>query len=496
MSRLNEKNTVPMRHGTSDAPLVFAGANRTSAASSARFARIALLVIAAAFLLGMLSVAFTQDAYAEVRKADVVSGRTVEERGLSVSECPSIDAEYAVLVDSDGTVYFSRGADEPSQIASITKVMTAMVAIDNAADGTMVVVSEDAALIGESTAGLEEGDILDFPSALKALMVPSGNDAAVALAETIGAQMIAEDPARGSDPVEAFVAAMNAKAAEIGCVDTLYENPHGLDDDEYSGDLHSTASDQAKVAQCAMGYQEIRDIVAGGSTAIEVERDGQKAEVELESTDELLELYEYAIGIKTGTTNLAGPCFMGAASKDGLELYSVVLGSSDEFQRFTDTANMFNWAYDHVVSVPLANTDEHATLRLDGESRDVPVLADVSHADWLDRTVKATLSDPNAAITVFDLEGNISQNLQFDELHGTVHPGDKVGTAVFKQQNQVVAEQDLIACETVEAPNPIDALAIWWARLVGGFDGSAAQAESKVYNVMPIIADNTSLNVA
>lgn len=460
------------------------GTHRAGAASLRALAAAlsSLALVAAAF--------FPSTAEAEVRKGDVIAGATVEERELTVAECPSIDAGFAALMNADGTVLFARNAESPSKIASITKVMTAIVALDQASEGTFVAVSGSAASVGESSANLQEGDAMDLESALKALLVPSGNDAAMAIAETVGAQMIAADPSRGNDPIGAFVAAMNEKAAEIGCTDTLYENPHGLDDGIYEGQLHSTALDQAKVAQCAMTYPLIREIVSGGSTTITVSRGGGKAEVPLETTDELLEMYDFAIGIKTGVTDYAGPSFMGAANHDGRELYSVVLGSADELTRFQDTKNLFVWAYEHSFELPLANTDEWDEMRIAGQGREVPVVAAASHADWVDRTVPATLADPDASIEVFDFEGNVSQSVTFDELHGTIREGDKVGKIVFKQRNQVVAEQDLVACETVEGPNPIDAIAIWWQRLIGGFSGEPTQAESKVYNVMPTIKSN------
>ena len=454
--------------------------------------RVLFAIMLAVCAIGSSALCVSQKAYADVRKADVISGLTVEQRGSSVAECPSIDAEYAVLMAQDGTVFFERNASEPSQIASITKVMTAIVTLDNAREGTMVTVSEAASTIGESSANLMQGDTMDLDAALKALLVPSGNDAALALAETVGAQMIEADPSLGIDPVVVFVGAMNDKAAEIGCTNTVYENPHGLDDGEYAGSLHSTALDQAKVAQCAMGYDQIRSIVGGGSTTIEVLRDGSKTPVELETTDELLDMYDYTIGIKTGVTDLAGPSFMGAASKDGRELYAVVLGSTDEYQRFADTLNLFEWAYDHVHEIALANTDETAEMTLDGTTQDVPVICEAPLADWTDKTVKATLAQPDASVSVFDLEGNVSQLITLDDLYGTVHAGDKVGTIVFKQRNMVIAEQDLVACETVEGPNPIETVQIAWQRFTAGFNGSPTMAESLVYNVMPIINSNVS----
>ena len=458
---------------------------RIATQGKTQLAALAVLAI----VLGLLTFSFGSEAYADVRKADVIVGSSVEERGLTVAQCPSVDAEFATLVDSDGDVLFARNADTETQIASITKVMTAIVAIDKATDGTFVAVSEDAATIGESSAGLQQGDVMDMDAALKALLVPSGNDAALAIAETVGGQILASDPSAGETPVAAFVGAMNDKAAEIGCTNTLYENPHGLDDGDYAGNLHSTAADQAKVAQCAMGYDQIRDIVAGGSTTITVDRGSSKEKVELETTDELLEMYEYTIGVKTGVTDSAGPSFMGAANKDGRELYAIVLGSTDEHQRFVDCMSLFEWGFNHVREVPLASTAQQASATINGATATVPVLAEISHGDWIDKTVKATISDPDAQIQVFDFEGNVSQALEFNDLTGTVNAGDKVGVIRYKQQNEVVAERDLIACETVEAPNGIDAIGIAWQRFIGGISGSPSRADSKIYNVMPIIND-------
>lgn len=429
-------------------------------------------------------------ALADVRKADVVMDSTVETRGLTVAECPSIESEYAALMDKEGTVYFSRNGDQAQQIASITKVMTAIVALEHAQRDQDITVSADAATIGESSANLQEGDVMDFDAAMKALLVPSGNDAAVALAESVGQHLIDQGLSQQTDPVRAFVEKMNDKAHQLGCQNTVYENPHGLDDGSYVGNLHSTALDQVKVAQCAMGYDEIRSIVSHGSTSIEVEREGEKATVELETTDELLEMYDYAIGVKTGMTDAAGPSFMGAAEKEGRELYVVVLDSEDEHQRFVDARTLFEWYYDHVKVLSLAQSDQQVAMEDEGGVHDVPLIAEVSHGDWMDRTVKATLADPDAQITVFDLEGNVSQSVVFDELRGTVNAGDKVGTVTYRQHNLVVAEQDLVAAERVEGPNPLEALAIMGQRFIGGFSGQPSQADSRVYNVMPVIDDN------
>ncbi len=430
--------------------------------------------------------------YADVRKADVIYGQTVDSRGLSVAQCPSIDAEYAIVMDSEGTVYFERNATSSTQIASITKVMTAVVALDAVRDGvvssdTSVTVSAAAAAVGESSAGLQAGDVMSLETALKALLVPSGNDAAVAIAETVGAALSGSSDADAAEA--AFVDKMNATASDLGCVDTVYENPHGLDFDEYEGSLHSTAADVAKVVQHAMTNEEFRSIVSGGSTAIVVDRaDGSKATIDLESTDEFLDIYEYAIGVKTGFTELAGESFAGAANNGERELYAIVLHSSSESQRFADAEALCTWVYQHVISYQLANSSRTAIM----DGAEVPVVAEVAHADWIDKTVEATVSDPDAAATIFDLNGNVSQSLEFDEVKGDVKAGDKVGTISFKQRNTTIATLDMVACEDVSAPSFFEGIGIWWDRLFRGLSGQQQMAQSITVNETPLVNDKTA----
>lgn len=432
-------------------------------------------------------------AQADVRRADVVYGQTVDSRGLSVAQCPNVDAEYVCVMDANGTVYFERNADMPTQIASITKIMTAAVALDAVDAGivtldTAVAVSADAAAVGESSAGLAQGDSMDLETALYALLVPSGNDAAVAIAETVGAALLSAGASAGEDGYAAFVAQMNATAAAAGCTDTVYENPHGLDFDEYAGDLHSTARDQAKVVQYAMRNDTFRTIVGGGSTTITVDRGGVATDIFLQTTDGFFDLADYAIGVKTGFTDLAGASFAGAASQDGVELYAIVLDSTSEGQRFYDAQELCDWVYEYLVPYRLINSTQTASM--DGE--EVPVVAEVAHSDWIDETVKATVADPDAAVDVFSLNGNVSQSLTYDELSGNVHAGDKVGTITFKQRNEVIAEMDLIACEDVAAPGFIEGIGVWWDRLFRGFSGQPSTATSYAVNETPLVVDKTA----
>lgn len=433
-------------------------------------------------------------AYADVRKADVIYGVSVDSRGLSVAQCPSIDAEYALVMDSEGTVYFERNAADSTQIASITKIMTALVALESAPLDTVVTTSARAATVGESSASLAEGDTMTLEIALNALLLSSGNDAAIAIAESVGRVIAGDAALSDEDAYDVFVERMNTRAAELGCTDTVFENPHGLDDGIWQGSHHSCAADVGIMAQAVMKNDTFRSIVATPSTTIDVTRaDGSLASLYLESTDEMLKNgFDGACGIKTGFTALAGWSFAGAANREGVEMYAIVIHSTSEAQRFTDAQTLLDWVYEHTGDYRLVNTSQTTASDVNGSSADVPVVAEVAHTEWIDRTVKATVADPDQVIDIFDLNGNISQSVEYDELMGNVHAGDKIGTLTFKQRNSVMATVDLIAAEDVNAPDLFEGIGVWWDRLFRGFSGQSTVAESVLYNETPLVVDKTS----
>ncbi len=175
-----------------------------------------------------------------------------------------------------------------------------------------ITVSDKAGTTIGSSAQLRPGDTMSLKTALQGLLVPSGNDAAVAIAETVGARLVTDAQ---PDPEGAFVDAMNAKAAEIGCTDTLFTNPHGLDSDGYESDAHSTAHDVAKMTAYAMQNDTFRSIVGGGDVTVTVtQKDGTQRAITLISTDELLGVYDGMVGVKTGTGDVALNCFAGACA--------------------------------------------------------------------------------------------------------------------------------------------------------------------------------------
>ncbi len=460
---------------------------RVSSGNSQR----ALSALVLCFFLAISFLCWSPDsAFAEVRKTDRIMGETVEGRGLSVAQCPSIDAQYAYVMDEDGTVYFERDAQTQTQIASITKIMTAIVALENAELDTPITVSEEAAQVGESSAELKAGDTLTLENALYALLIPSGNDAAIAIGDAVGALI---DPS-SNNPQQTFVDAMNAKAKELGMKNTLFANTHGLDFDTYAAEMYSSAEDVAIMAQYAMENETFQKISASGDTTINVTHaDGTAEAVEIESTDKLIGVYEGACGIKTGFTALAGECFAGASNRDGFYLFAIVLNSSSEDQRFTDATTLFDWVYEHRINYVFANSDESTTMEIDGASQEVPVVAEVAHAGWIDSTFKATFADPEQSQIIFDLNGNISQTFDIQEPDWDVKAGDKLGTVTFKQRNNEIATLDVVAAEDCRAPNLFEGIGVWWDRFFRSFSGAQQQAETVILNKTPLINDKSNI---
>ena len=435
-----------------------------------RSAQLAVgLACAVALVAGIPSVAGAQ-----VLTTDIICGKAADARGIAAEDLPDIDASNAFVMGKNGTAYYARSADEQVKIASITKVMTAILAVENCKMDEKITVSNAAATVGNSTAGLLEGDELTVEQALRGLMIPSGNDAAIALAEHVGKKL---DP-KTKDAVATFVKAMNEQAKKLGCTGTLFENPHGLDFDEWTGDMHSTAHDVALMMQEAMKDDTIREVMASKDPWIEVTgADGSDHSHSMDTHNVLLD-QDGNIGGKTGTTDDAGYCFASAYNRDGDEIYTVVLNSSTTDQRFADTATLASWYYDHKVTVEIANTQKKT-------ANGNPLMARVSQTDWTDKTIDATLADPTAQATVFSLAGEVTEKVSYDDLSGTVHVGDKVGSVTLKQDGTKIAVIDLVADEEGTGPNPIEWLLVKLDRLGRRIDNRPLTAESETVAKAP-----------
>ncbi len=243
------------------------------------------------------------------------------------SEPTLSEATSAIVVDSAGNVLYEKNPDDEINMASVTKVMTAVVALESGVslDTTVTCVGctldENAMLAGYSA-----GDVSSLRDLMRAMLVYSANDAAVEVAVATGGSL------------SAFVQKMNDKAAELGMTHTQFKNPHGLDADGH----HSSVHDLAILARYAMTkFPFIADTVRQSYVTVPI----GGVDTSLPTVDSLLGNYRGLLGVKTGAGNYV-TAFMGCCRRNNATLYTVVLGCTTKDGRFADTESLLDWAYD------------------------------------------------------------------------------------------------------------------------------------------------------
>ena len=250
----------------------------------------------------------------------------------------------AVLMDADNTrvLYEKKGFTEMA-MASTTKIMTCIIALENAKADDIVTVSKYASTMPDVQLTIKAGERYQLKDLLYSLMLESHNDVAVAIAEHVG----------GS--VEGFAELMNEKAKELGCVHTNFVTPNGLDATNH----HTTAVELAKIASYAIKNKQFIDITNTASWQFtDMEK---KRSFSVSNKDKFLYLYDGAIGIKTGFTNKAGYCFVGAVSKNDKTFVSVVLGSGwppHKSYKWRDTSSLMDYGMENYKFRQIFNADK------------------------------------------------------------------------------------------------------------------------------------------
>ena len=236
----------------------------------------------------------------------------------AAAEAPTLSAEAALLMEADsGQVILERNADTRLPMASTTKIMTALVALELASPETAIAVSPAAVGVEGSSVYLTEGEVLTLGELLFALLLESANDAATAIAIGLA----------GS--VEGFAEEMNRTATTLGLKDTHFTNPHGLDDEEH----YTTARELAILTRAALKNPLLRQIVATRKTTIP--HVGIESVRLLINHNKLLRRYDGCIGVKTGFTKRSGRCLVSAAEREGVRLIAVTLNAPDDWNDHT-----------------------------------------------------------------------------------------------------------------------------------------------------------------
>ena len=352
----------------------------------------------------------------------------------------TLPCRAAILIDqTSGAVLYEMNADQTMPIASITKVMTLLLTFEAVHAGrltmdTAVPVSEHAYHMGGSQIWLEPGEQFTLDEMLKAICVSSANDAAVAVAELVG----------GSEP--AFVQQMNARAAELGMEHTTFRNACGLDTE---GHL-STARDVAIMSRTILNtcpevlhYTGIwTDTLRGGAT-------------QLVNTNKLLKRYNGITGLKTGTTSGAGVCISASATRDGLDLIAVVLGSLSSSERFTAATTLLDYGFAAYAAVPLpAMEDRPLLIKIKGSAEEsVPL-------DYTALPETLLMPKENAAALTAQLD--LPQ-----ELEAPVQLGQTVGTVRILSGETQLGEYEVRAAADAEKMDFGTAFGLLWDALTG-----------------------------
>jgi D-alanyl-D-alanine carboxypeptidase (penicillin-binding protein 5/6) len=290
---------------------------------------------------------------------------------------PRVVARAAILADeSTGQVLFERDARQPRPMASTTKVMTALLALERLDQRRVVVIGAGPPRIGEESLRLRQGERLTVRHLLLGLLVKSANDAGVALAEAVD----------GSEA--AFVRRMNRRAAALRLDATRFVTPYGLDRPGH----RTSARDLARLWETAMRRADFRALVATREARLP---GGPPQLRRFVNSNQLLGGYRWTVGGKTGFTNLAGRCLVASASRGGRRLVAVALGSTDAF---ADVRALFEYGFSRFVRVRLAAAGQAVSLG-QAQPAALRVAADVDALLRLDRlaTVRLATTAPGAA---------------------------------------------------------------------------------------------------
>ncbi len=334
-----------------------------------------------------------------------------------------VSAGGVMLMDArTHKVLYAKTAHEKLPMASTTKIMTAILAIEAGNLDALVTVPQEAYGVEGSSMYLRLGEQISMRDLLYGLMLVSGNDAAVAIAVHVG----------GS--VEGFAALMNAKAASLGAHNTHFVTPNGLPDPDH----YTTAYDLALIACYAMQNETFREIV--GTTYYQTTT-GEIART-VKNKNKILWEYEGGNGVKTGYTMAAGKCLVFAAEREGMQLVGVVLNCPD---MFPSAKRLLDYGFETYQQETLVAADERiARVRVTGGKKNALEVAAKN-----DIIILVKDGDSTTVRTVVNLAGPVE---------APVEKGDVLGTLEVWEDGRVLAETELVAAETVESSAYLDYL--------------------------------------
>jgi D-alanyl-D-alanine carboxypeptidase (penicillin-binding protein 5/6) len=347
---------------------------------------------------------------------------------------PAIKSPSAIVINATtGKVLYEHNAQKVRRMASTTKIMTAIVVLEQMHLDATVVASANAVATIEPVPFLKEGDVFTVEQMLYAMLLRSANSAAVVLAEGC------------SGSVEEFVNEMNKKAAELGMEDTNFVNPNGLDKTGHQ----STAADMAVLARYAMQNEEFRKLV--GTKEYTLPLPGRHA-LQCKNTNQLLGKVDWVTGIKTGLTPKAEECFVGSGTRDGVNVISVVLGQPTPKICFAESQALMEYGFTQYRSLTLM------------EKGEVVAQADVPYRP--DGRLQLVTASPVQLELYKDDSVTVSVALD-RQLVLPVEAGDVFGNVSLIQGGETVQSVDLVADGSYDRTTLGTKVAYYWHRLFG-----------------------------
>ena len=330
-------------------------------------------------------------------------------------DVPDIGCKAAYLADPvSGKIFYEKNAHEKMYPASTTKILTALLVLENCRPDDIVIVSRHAIELrpaGYTSANLKAGERLSVYTLLQALLIPSANEAAYALAEHV------------SGSVEAFASLCNSRARELGCETLHFVNPNGVHDDNH----YCSAYDLYLIARECRKYDVFNEIVSTREFTVPATDVYPYSDRVYSNTNELIlpgsgYFYSGCTGIKTGHTNPAGECLVSSSSKDNLNLICVVMGGriiGSRNERFSDTVKLLDFAYDNYSYKMIADSRKPlAEINIDNAIKDTPMLDVVLQTDIV--TVAPADTNEDNVITQINLPEELKAPIQKNQVLGTV----------------------------------------------------------------------------
>ncbi len=293
-----------------------------------------------AFLIFIIIISPISSFADDFTEENVSENLTAISVSTDLTNYPSINSRHAIILDrASTTVLFGKKENEICKMASTTKIMTCIITLENINNlQEIVTVSKKAAGTGGSRLGLSTNDTITVENLLYGLMMVSGNDAAVCLAEYVA----------GS--IENFSELMNKKAFELGLTSTHFVSPHGLDHDEH----YTTAYELAVLSNYALKNKKFSQIVNTSNYTITINNSSKT----LHNTNELLRYIDGVYGIKTGFTNGANRCLVSACKRENLDVICVVLGCDTKKDRTRDSIELINYAFNNFTTINIKDKIE------------------------------------------------------------------------------------------------------------------------------------------